>query len=175
MSLQIKQLRNQIRELKAQRTLLESDAPEHIVIDTHSNIPTREELEKMVQVKQLRNQITNDILYKRNLINEIIENEPKPDKPRSRGRPRKQKQSPTTESDTDDSMIMHIEQPIPVADVVDVKIMKRDEVARLYNKAKELKQKIYQYKETYQILIEEFQDISLELIYLIEYDQEVRV
>lgn len=169
MSNQIKQLRNQIRELKAQRTLLEADAPEHIVIDTHSNIPSREELEKMVQIKSLRNQITNDILYKRNLINEIMETQPKPDKPRSRGRPRKQK--PTTESDSDDSII----EPIPEPEVVDVKVMKKDEVSRLYHRSKELKQKIYDHKEVYQKLIEEFQDISLELIYLIEYDQDTKV
>ena len=165
MTSQIKQLRNQIRELKAQRTLLESDIPEHIVIDTHSNIPSRDELEKMVQVKQLRNQLTNDILYKRNLIKEIIENEPKPDKPRGRGRPRK---NITNDSDSDDSKMDTEEQ-------VNKKEMKKDEVARIYNKAKELKQKIYEHKESYQQLIDEFQDISLELIYLIEYDNESKV
>jgi uncharacterized coiled-coil DUF342 family protein len=165
MTSQIKQLRNQIRELKAQRTLLESDIPEHIVIDTHSNIPTRDELEKMVQVKQLRNQLTNDILYKRNLIKEIIENEPKPDKPRGRGRPRK---NITNDSDSDDSKMDTDEQ-------VNKKELKKNEITRIYNKAKELKQKLYEHKEVYQQLIDEFQDISLELIYLIEYDDESKV
>jgi len=165
MSLQIKQLRNQIRELKAQRILLESDAPEHIVIDTHSTIPTRDELEKMVQVKQLRNQLTNDILYKRNLIKEIIENEPKPDKPRGRGRPRKHpidSDSDDSKMDTDQTEINHKE-------------IKKDEVTRLYNKAKELKQKVYEYKEVYQQILDDFHDITLELIYLIEYDGERKV
>ena len=168
MSLQIKQLRNQIRELKAQRTLLEADIPDHIIIDTHSNIPSRDELEKMVQKKQLRNQLTNDILYKRNLINEIIENEPKPDKPRGRGRPRKEKQR-NIESDSDDSK--EDEQQ----DQVNIKELKKDEMVRLYNKAKELKQKLNEHKELYQLLIDDFQDISLELIYLIEYDGETKV